>query len=127
MSDHATKTYLPAATYDTFRNAALLYLPGVGTLYFAVAQIWGLPYAEQVVGTLAALTVFLGITVKKSKSNYNKSGDAPALVGTPDGEVVVTSHEDGDTLRLDVNSDLDELKSKDSITLLVKKESAPSQ
>lgn len=37
--------------YDVLKYIALIVLPAIGTLYFAVAGIWGLPYGEQIVGT----------------------------------------------------------------------------
>ena len=39
-------------TYDILKWIAMYLLPAAGTLYFALAGIWGLPYGEQVVGTL---------------------------------------------------------------------------
>ena len=35
-------------TYDTLKWIAQYLLPAAGTLYFALAGIWGLPYGEQV-------------------------------------------------------------------------------
>lgn len=126
MADHAaSKPYLSPKTYDAIRNSALVYLPGLATLYFTIAQITGLPYAEEVVGIIAAVTVFLGIGTKVSKSNYNASPENQKVtMGPPDGQVIITSHEDGDSLLLDVNRDLEDLKSKDSITLGVVRKNA---
>lgn len=125
MSDHAaSKPYLGSKSYDTIRNAALVYLPGLATLYFTIAQITGLPYAEEVVGIIAAVTVFLGITTKVSKSNYNASPENQRVtVGPPDGEVVITTHEDGDSFLFKPDTDLEGLKSKDSVTLKVVRKS----
>lgn len=58
--------------YDILRAIAELILPALGTLYFALAGIWGLPYAEQIVGTIAAVDTFLGVIVKISKAKYDK-------------------------------------------------------
>jgi hypothetical protein len=131
MSDHAAKPHLGAGTYDAFRNAALVYLPALGTLYFTIAQITGLPYAEEVVGILAALAAFLGIAVKVSKANYLKSPEASEPKGPADGTMTVTKYEDGDTIRFAPNLDLEELKAKDHVVLKVETlqgvEDAPSQ
>lgn len=59
-------------TYDVLKWIALFFLPATGTLYFALAGIWGLPYGEQVVGTIAALDAFLGIILGISTAKYNK-------------------------------------------------------
>lgn len=42
-------------TYDILKWIAMYLLPAAGTLYFALAGIWGLPYGEQVVGTITAV------------------------------------------------------------------------
>ena len=36
-------------TYDILKWIAMYLLPAAGTLYFALAGIWSLPYGEQVV------------------------------------------------------------------------------
>lgn len=59
--------------YDILRAIAELILPGLGTLYFALAGIWGFPYAEQIVGTIAAVDTFLGVMLKISKVKYDKT------------------------------------------------------
>ena len=47
--------------YDTLKYICQIVIPAIGTLYFALAQIWGFPYAEQVVGTLTAIDTFMGV------------------------------------------------------------------
>lgn len=59
-------------TYDTLKWIALYLLPALGTLYFALAGIWGLPYGEQIVGTLTALDTFLGVILGISNAQYQK-------------------------------------------------------
>ena len=60
--------------YDTLRWIAQYFLPALGTLYFALSGIWGLPYGEQIIGTISAITVFLGVLLGISSSAYIKSG-----------------------------------------------------
>ena len=48
-------------TYDVLKWIAQYFLPAAGTLYFALAGIWGLPYGEQIVGTITAVDTFLGV------------------------------------------------------------------
>lgn len=43
--------------YDVLKFIAQIALPAAGTLYFALAGIWNLPYGEQVVGTVTALSL----------------------------------------------------------------------
>lgn len=62
--------------YDILRWVANYCLPGLGTLYFALAQIWGLPYGEQIVGTITALVTFLNVLLGISNNAYNKLMEA---------------------------------------------------
>ena len=59
-------------TYDKMKWVAQYLIPALGTLYFALAGIWGLPYGEQIVGTLTAVDTFLGIVLGLSSSKYIK-------------------------------------------------------
>lgn len=56
--------------YDILKHIVQLVLPATGTLYFALSQIWGLPFGEEVVGTIVAITTFLGVSLKISNTNY---------------------------------------------------------
>lgn len=62
-------------TYDILVWVAQVVLPGLGTLYAALAGIWGLPYGEQIVGTILAIDTFLGAILKVSNSQYKKSNE----------------------------------------------------
>ena len=57
--------------YDVLKKVAQIWLPAAGTLYFALASIWGLPYAEQIVGTITAVDAFLGAVLGISTRLYN--------------------------------------------------------
>ena len=57
--------------YDCLKRLALVWLPAAGTLYFALASIWGLPYGEQIVGTITAVDAFLGAILGISTKIYN--------------------------------------------------------
>lgn len=58
--------------YDILKWVALILLPALGTLYFALASIWGFPYAEQIVGTITAIDTFLGVLLGISTNSYKK-------------------------------------------------------
>lgn len=62
-------------TYDLLKEIAQIWLPALATLYFTLASIWGFPYAEQIVGTISAIDVFLGAILKISTIQYNKGVD----------------------------------------------------
>ena len=59
--------------YDALKWIAMILLPAIGALYFTLASIWGLPYAEQIVGTITGIDTFLGVILGISTSQYNKS------------------------------------------------------
>ena len=58
--------------FDTLRFIAEIILPACATLYAALAGIWGWPYAEAIVGTIAAVDTFLGAIVIGLRKAYNK-------------------------------------------------------
>lgn len=66
---------LSSKVYDTLKFLAQIVLPALGTLYFALAGIWGFPYGEQVVGTIMAVDTFLGAILGISSANYNRENE----------------------------------------------------
>lgn len=60
--------------YDVLKFVAQILLPACGTLYFALASIWGLPYGEQIVGTITAVDAFLGACLGISTKQYKEDG-----------------------------------------------------
>ena len=65
--------------YDILKYIAQIMLPALGALYFALAKIWGFPYAAEVVGTISAVDAFLGALLKISTDQYNKeNSEKPA-------------------------------------------------
>lgn len=58
--------------YDILKWIAMYVLPAIGTLYFALAGIWGFPFGEEVVGTITAVDTFLGVILGISTAQYNK-------------------------------------------------------
>lgn len=76
--------------YDTIKWVALILLPALGTAYFSIAQIWGLPYAEEVVGTIVIIEVFAGALLQVSSRQYEDAEvgilytDTTDLEGSPE-------------------------------------------
>ena len=58
--------------YDVLKWIAQYLLPALGTLYFALASIWGLPFGEQIVGTIVAIDTFFGVLLGISSNTYYK-------------------------------------------------------
>lgn len=58
--------------YDVLKWIAMYLLPALGTLYFALSGIWGLPYGEEIVGTVTAIDACLGAVLGISSAKYKK-------------------------------------------------------
>jgi len=58
-------------TYDTLKFLAQIVFPALGSAYFALAGIWGLPAAEQVVGTIVVIDTFLGAILQISSNSFS--------------------------------------------------------
>ena len=63
-------TLMSNKTYDVMKWIAQYLLPGIGTLYFGLASIWGLPYGEEIVGTITAIDTFLDVLLGISSVQY---------------------------------------------------------
>ena len=100
-------------TYDALKTFAMLVLPGLGTLYFALSEIWGLPYGTEVVGTIVALDAFLGVALGISTSNYEKSG------AKYDGTIEVFEDDESKRFVLNYDEDPYELENKDQVVFKV--------
>lgn len=106
--------------YDWFKRSSLYILPAVAAAYFGLAQIWGLPKAEEVVGTVAVLETLLGVILRVSNAQYEASE------AKYDGviRVVDRPHEEDEdvvTSDLSVSLDSDSVAEKDSILVKVER------
>lgn len=77
LSQKGKNEMMSNKVYDVLKFIAQILLPAAGTLYAALAGIWGLPYGEQVVGTIMAVDFFLGALLGISTASYNKALVAP--------------------------------------------------
>jgi hypothetical protein len=101
------------SVYDFLKQLAQYWFPAAGTAYATIAALWGLPFAVQIVGTLAALDVLLGVILGISTAVYTSSGAAY------DGSLVVDSSGPTDTHSLEFNAPLTTLAQQSAITLKV--------
>lgn len=117
------KTMLTSNVYDFLKKTAQIYLPALGTLYFALAQIWGLSNGEKVVGTIMAVDLFLGACLGISAKNYENSGAAY------DGQmVIIDTPEGGKTVSLELNEEAEGLVENQAVSFKVVEASpAPPQ
>ena len=100
-------------TYDILKWIAQYLLPAAGTLYFALSSIWGLPYGEEVVGTITAVDAFLGMLLGISTVQYNKTGVVDGVLE------IDTNDPNTDKYNLVITGDLGELKNKELVKLKV--------
>lgn len=91
--------------YNRIKWLVQIVLPAFGGLYFGLAQIWGFPNPEAVVGSLALLTTFFGIILGFSSKTYNASSDGSIVVTTDEeGKKTFSLEFDGDPYSLDGKS-----------------------
>lgn len=66
--------------YDALKWVVTVLLPALGALYASLGALWGFPAVEAVVGTLAAVALFLGALINRSTKRYNEGADGPELL-----------------------------------------------
>lgn len=114
MADKETKPMFSSAWYDRLKFVALVLLPGAGALYFGLAQIWGLPKAEEVTGSVTVLVTFLGLLLKVSTSQYYNSDVRY------DGVIQVEQVPGGPKrYSMELNTDPDELDTKKAVVFKI--------
>lgn len=98
--------------YDAVRWLAQIFLPAAGALYFGLSQIWGLPAATEVVGTITLVIVFLGALMNISKKAYDTDPNRydGALVPATDSTGVI-----GAKLALNPNLDAETMVNKNEL------------
>ena len=103
--------------YTKLKWFTIIFLPALNTLYIALGAVWGLPYVTQVVGTISALTVFLGVLLGISTKSYNASDNRFI------GDIVLKNTEDGRKIyQLEFNGDPGDLELLPEVTFKMKKE-----
>lgn len=103
--------------YDWVKYAALVVLPSLATLYFALSQIWGLPYGKEIVGSITAVDTFLGVVLHVSSNNYNNSE------ARFDGTMNVVETDTAKTFTLDLSKHPDVLEKQDQVVFKVERPS----
>lgn len=59
-------------TYDILKFIAQVVLPAMATFYVTISGLWGLPFPQEISGTIMAVDTLLGAILMLSSSNYNK-------------------------------------------------------
>lgn len=101
--------------YDSLKFVAQILLPALGTLYAALAALWGLPAVEAVSGTVLAVDTFLGGLLHLSAASYS---------GTAKGTLMIQETKQGKLFHLELDGDPEyDLEGKDRVIFKVKKTS----
>lgn len=104
---------LSGRTYDTLKWVAMVFLPALGTLYFTVATLWGLPYVEQTLGTIAAVGTFLGILLGISTKQFWSTTEKTA------GLLHIDTSGEADQYYLEVTAPLQDIPNKQAVMFKV--------
>ena len=105
---------LSNSTYDRLKPVTQIWLPGLGSLYFGLSQIWGLPAGEEVVGSIALLTTFFGVVLGVSNKNYKNSET------DVDGQIVISRAEGKKLYALELLGDPEDLDGQQRVIFKVK-------
>lgn len=120
MSDtnEVTGLQLSNNTYNNFKFVVQIVLPALGVLYATLSEIWGFPRVQEVVGTISAIALFLGIILRISSASYATSPQT----STPVGSFVVTEDIEGKkTVKLEFDKDPEEFIDQDIVFKVVKR------
>ena len=80
-------------TYDILKWIDLVCLPAIGTAWAGLAQIWNLPYPDEIPATIMVICTLLGALLGVSSATYYKGmGNS---IEMPDDEKKVDNNEEG--------------------------------
>ena len=112
--EQVKRPFLSSRSYEAAKFITQIGLPALGSLYFALAGIWGFPNAEAVVGTIVVVDTFLGVMLGFSTRSYNNS-DAKF-----DGSIDVTDVPgEGKIFSLNLDDHPESLEAKDEVVFKV--------
>jgi hypothetical protein len=59
--------------YDVLKWFALVAFDAVGYFYQEIADVWSLPYGDEVLKTCVAISILIGALIGVSSAKYNKN------------------------------------------------------
>ena len=72
--------------YDLLKYLGMIGLPAVAVAYQSLAQVWSLPYSEQIPSTILIIVTLLNTCLQISSTNYYKEQKDNSAVETINGE-----------------------------------------
>lgn len=107
-------------TYNNFKFVVQIVLPALAVLYATLSEFWGFPRVQEVVGTISALALFLGVILRISSASYAVT--APVGTPAPDGDFIIKQDVEGNKqIILELDQDPDKIIGKDTIVFKLKK------
>lgn len=77
--------------YDALKYLALVALDAIGIAYEELAQVWNLPFGDEVMKTCAIISVLIGTLIGVSSYKYKK---AQFDIDTTEEDELLTERED---------------------------------
>ena len=72
--------------YDLLKYLGMIGLPAVAVAYQSLAQVWSLPYSEQIPSTILIIVTLLNTCLQISSTNYYKEQKDNNAIETINGE-----------------------------------------
>lgn len=118
-SEEVTGLQLSNNTYNNFKFVVQIVLPALGVLYASLSEFWGFPRVQEVVGSLNAVALFLGLILRISSASYARTPDSR----TPEGTFVIRDTVEGNkSIILELDTDPEEFINKSTIVFQARKE-----
>lgn len=77
--------------YDTLKYLALVALDAIGIAYEELAEVWNLPFGDEVMKTCAVISVLIGTLIGVSSYKYKKM---PVDTDTTEEDELLTEREE---------------------------------
>lgn len=117
--DDVSGLQLSNNTYNNAKFVVHIVLPALAVLYSTLSEFWGFPRVQEVVGSISAVALFLGVILRISSASYSQT-----KTEVPEGSFVIKTDVDNKkTILLELDNDPEDFIGKDSITFRVKKAS----
>lgn len=112
-NENSSVLLLSTSTYKKLRLTQIV-VPLLGSLYFGIGTIWGMPGIEEVTATVTVFVTFLAGIIKVSEGVYDNSE------ARFDGDMVVKDDGQGNIVyEMELNRDAGEFKDDNSIVFKV--------
>ena len=69
------RSFLSDKAYEILKWLGLIAIPALGEAYVRLANVWNLPYGQQINETALVITFIIGALIGISTIQYNKSVD----------------------------------------------------